>query len=57
MRLIAVEEKRLDQLVDAMLDRLKPDGNQHSHDTKTLSYSKVNYEVRCLISELKERVL
>ncbi len=56
MQVILISEKRLDELVEAMLSRLETRALRTSQDedTGTLSFRAVNYEVHSLVQEIKK---
>lgn len=54
MKLIVISEKRLDELVEAMLAKLELDSSQPMGVVEeVISFRRVNYDVRVLVDELK----
>ena len=55
MRVVVIKEKRLAELVEAMLDKLRADsGPANTDTTATLSYRRVHYDVHVLLDKIRE---
>lgn len=57
MKAILINEERLDELVNAMLNKMEADAQRERSGEPCLTFGRVNYDVRILLDKIKKETL